>query len=493
MKNKTGALWQNSIKKQQTRPKRYLLPESVAEVVEAVREAEQAGLRVRAVGGGHSFNASALTPDVLLDLREMCEVREVDGAMVKEKYKGLRLVEADAGISLQRLNRLLDRMGLAMRTLGAIDEQSIAGAAATATHGCSPEQPPLTGVIRALHLVASNGRRFQIEPQDGITDPTSFQDPVIQLIQDDRSFQAALLHMGAFGIVTGLCIEVEPQYYLLESRRLSKWSSVKTQVQSGSLFARQTVRVGRKSWELKPYGLNLFINPYAMGGDHSCLLGYIFRLPEKPRRGLLARTRNIVTHLASATRIPYKVLERTALKSPEKIPQRLEMGLKAIRDRSFVSKSYKVWLQGMEYNAKKGFGSEFAHPNGNGAWVAAMDKVLQSYGELAADGRYAPGVPLIRFSSGSSAMLCPTQQADSVWIGAPMLVKYPPSQGLLDHFQDLHHSLGGKVHWGKINNRVTPDLLADWYPRLVEWQAEMRKFNPDGTFDNAFTKRIGLT
>ena len=90
-------------------------------------------------------------------------------------------------------------------------------------------------------------------------------------------------------------------------------------------------------------------------------------------------------------------------------------------------------------------------------------------------------------------MLCPTGNAPTVWIGTPTLIKYAPSQGLLDHFQAFHYEKGGKVHWGKINNLVTPELLGQWYPKLGEWKAEMRQFNPNGTFDNGFTKRIGLT
>ena len=87
-------------------------------------------------------------------------------------------------------------------------------------------------------LIAAGGKKYRIEPKDGVTDPTKFHENGVQLIQNDDTFYSALLHVGAFGIIASYVIEVEPQYWLMEKRTVEKWSEVRKQIEN-HLFRRR--------------------------------------------------------------------------------------------------------------------------------------------------------------------------------------------------------------------------------------------------------------
>ena len=65
---KTGfrRTWRNHTGNQRCQPAEVRRPATLGEVVEAVRDAEGAGLTVRAVGSGHSWSDAALTTGILL-------------------------------------------------------------------------------------------------------------------------------------------------------------------------------------------------------------------------------------------------------------------------------------------------------------------------------------------------------------------------------------------------------------------------------------------
>src|SRR3954451_9794579 len=77
-------------------------PTTTEQVATIVREAVQAGRRVKAIGGGHSFTDAAMTDGDLISLDAMKGVRRVAGTDVT----------VQAGIRLGELNEQLARHGL---------------------------------------------------------------------------------------------------------------------------------------------------------------------------------------------------------------------------------------------------------------------------------------------------------------------------------------------------------------------------------------------
>ena len=108
-------------------PSRVLTPRDAAEVASAVKEAAARGGTVKTVGTGHSFTAIAAADDVLLRPDGLRGITSIDHDAMT--------VTALAGTPLHELNHQLARAGLSLHNMGDIDEQTLAGATSTGTHG----------------------------------------------------------------------------------------------------------------------------------------------------------------------------------------------------------------------------------------------------------------------------------------------------------------------------------------------------------------------
>ncbi len=120
-------------------------PESEQEICRIVKES----VRLRAVGGGHTFNASPLTDGTMLSLDKYAKVLSVDSVN--------RLVHVQAGIRLRDLTAELLKHGLALPVQGSTDAQSIAGLIATDIHGTGRDAGFLSTNLRSIRLVDGEG------------------------------------------------------------------------------------------------------------------------------------------------------------------------------------------------------------------------------------------------------------------------------------------------------------------------------------------------
>ena len=111
-------------------------------------------------------------------------------------------------------------------------------------------------MIRGVNLVSakfgSDGKPiiYRIEPAGGITDPNRHSGPVV-LLQDDKTFNAVIVGLCAFGVVYSMTIETVPFYWVVETRQLTDWSTAKgllEQGPSGSI--------------LKCHNAEIWLNPY---------------------------------------------------------------------------------------------------------------------------------------------------------------------------------------------------------------------------------------
>jgi hypothetical protein len=150
---------------------------------------------------------SVLSPEVLEACRAVGPLRPLPE----------RLVHVEAGIKLERLVCLLDRLFLSMPTLGGGVPQSIAGAISTGTHGSTLRLPPIADFIRAIHLVGPGGQQWWIEPASlRITDPDQMNalkregilDPCLRVRYDDVLFNAVLVSFGTAGIIYSVIVEI---------------------------------------------------------------------------------------------------------------------------------------------------------------------------------------------------------------------------------------------------------------------------------------------
>ncbi|TKA62108.1 hypothetical protein B0A49_12760 [Cryomyces minteri] len=163
-----------------SRPELYIRPHSLEEIQKLVTLARRCRRRLVMVGCGHSPSALTLTSSWMVNLDHCNRVLRVN----EEK----KTLVVEGGIRLRDLNLRANKMGLTMPNLGSIDEQSIVGAIATATHGSSTRHGLLSQSVRSLRIVLANGSAVRCSAT-----------------QNEDLFRAALVSLGALGII----VEVE--------------------------------------------------------------------------------------------------------------------------------------------------------------------------------------------------------------------------------------------------------------------------------------------
>ncbi|NEB06688.1 FAD-binding protein, partial [Streptomyces sp. SID13726] len=155
--------------------------------------------RLRAGGAGHSFTPAAVTDGLLLDLDRVGLVERIargTGAPGEADADAI-LVTVGAGIRLHRLNEALAAAGLAMRNLGDIDRQSIAGAISTGTHGTGAGLGGLATQVRGVRVVGADGE---------VREATATRDPDL--------FEVSRLGLGVTGVLSAVTLEVVPAFLL---------------------------------------------------------------------------------------------------------------------------------------------------------------------------------------------------------------------------------------------------------------------------------------
>ena len=107
------------------------------------------------------------------------------------------------GSRIHTLGLALHQSGLALPNQGDIDQQTIAGATATGTHGTGATLSNLSSRVIGSQIALADGRL--------VTCTASSDDPL-----ERELWQASRLHLGAFGIITRLHLALVPSFRLQE-------------------------------------------------------------------------------------------------------------------------------------------------------------------------------------------------------------------------------------------------------------------------------------
>lgn len=185
---------------------------------QAVRHNSQ----IRALGRGWSFSPVAATDDILLDTKPLNFVFPISEGMVHSSWSGdqSNLFLAQCGTQIARLNELLSSRNKALPTSGASNGQTIAGAISTGTHGAAIDVGSMQDFVAGLHIVAGPDRHIWLERQSDpvLSDNIGNRLGGAEVIRDDELFDAALVSFGSFGLIHGLLLDVEDNYYLNATR-----------------------------------------------------------------------------------------------------------------------------------------------------------------------------------------------------------------------------------------------------------------------------------
>ena len=483
MRIRVRSAWRNHTRNQGCDPLRVCRPEGLDELVELVREAEERGIDVRAVGSGHSWSDAALTTGFLIEPRGLARPLALEPELLRTGIEPESLVRCEAGITLRDLNRHLDGQARALLQMGGYDAQTVAGVLSTSTHGSGIGLGPICDFVRSLELVASGGRVLRIEPTDGPTDPEAFaaRYPDRTLVKDEGWFDAARVGIGCLGVIYSATLEVGRRYWLREVRTLRTWAEVREELRAREVLGRH------RHYEV-------YISPYRLGDEGRCLV--TTRDPsERPGRRPRDRERNSLPEFLATLWITPKILNLISDLWPSLTPRLLDRALSALADDEFTNLSFKVLNIGTA-NLLPAYSAEIGVPvDERGSHLEAVErigKIAERHRELGSVYHTSP--ISLRFVKGSSAYLSMMEGRDTMMIELIQMTRTEGGFELLAAYEEALYELGGRPHWGQVNTLTgSHELVRSLYPRYDDWQEVHRRLNSSRVFDSPFSKRVGIS
>jgi FAD-linked oxidoreductase len=426
-------VWRNWGRSESVTPVQRRRPESTDEVVAAVREARDLGLRIKAVGAGHSFTGIALASGIQLDMSRLAGIRSVDGTRVT----------VGAGTVLHDLSPMLDPHGLALQNMGDIDVQSISGATSTGTHGTGAQFGGLATRITGATLVTGDGSVLTVNKAENAD-----------------LLPAVALGLGALGILVEVTVECVPRFVLSAVERPEPLDEV------------------LDGWEQRIDEADHF-EFYWFPHTKAALTKTNTRLPsDAPTRPLTPAKRwfddsFVSNSLFAAT----TALQR---RMPTTTPAVNRLSTRLTGNRQFSDRSYRVFATERAVRFRE---MEYALP------VADVPEVLRAIDRLIEDRGWTISFPVeVRAAAADSLWLSTAHGRATGYIAVHRYYREDPTE-YFTAVEDIMKAHGGRPHWGKMNTRTAADL-APAYPKFADFLRVRDRLDPDRLFTNPYLDRV---
>ncbi len=425
--------WSNWAGNQLMEPARVVRPRSVDEIAGAVKQAAADGLRVKAIGAGHSFTAIGLTDGVLLDMSSY------NGLVSADPSTGL--VTAQAGLRLHRLNALLGEAGLGLTNMGDIDVQTVSGAVSTGTHGTGRDSAGFAAQIAALELVLADGS-------------------VVSCSRNERPelFAAARVGLGALGVISTVTFQAEKAFVLEADERPMPLDDV----------------------------LDGFFD---LVGDNEHFEFYWFPHTDIALTKRNNRTAAELRPLSKAKAFVddellsngvFEMTCRLGRRMPALIPRLNRVAARALSARTYIDAAPRVFTSPRRVRF---YEMEYAVPR------AALPDVFRELRTLPERLRLTVSFPVeVRVAPADDVTLSTASDRETAYIAVHMF-KGTPYDPYFRDVEKLYQDVGGRPHWGKLHT-LDAATLRTRYPRFDEFVSLRDSLDPERRFTNAYLERV---
>ncbi|MGW0915531.1 D-arabinono-1,4-lactone oxidase [Streptomyces sp. NPDC002784] len=429
-KNGTWRNWGGNVS---ARPAREVTPASAEELAQAVRRAAEDGLKVKAVGTGHSFTSIAATDGVLIRPQLLTGIRHID--------RDAMTVTVEGGTPLKRLNLALAREGLSLTNMGDIMEQTVAGATSTGTHGTGRESGSIAAQITALELVTADGSVLTCSREE-----------------NPDVFAAARIGLGALGIVTAITFAVEPVFLLTAREEPMTFD-----------------RVTRDFDELWAENEHFEFYWFPHTGSTNTKRNNRSAGPERPVGRLKAWFED--EFLSNGV---FQAAQWVGRAAPPAVPAIARISSKALSARTYTDIPYKVFTSPRRVRFME---MEYAVPR------AAVVETLRELKSMLDRSDLRVSFPVeVRTAPADDIALSTAAGRDSGYI-AVHLAKGTPYQRYFTAAERIFTAHEGRPHWGKVHTRDA-EYFAGVYPRFGEFTALRDRLDPDRLFQNDYLRRV---
>jgi L-gulonolactone oxidase len=418
--------WRNWGRNQVASPSLVLRPGTEEELAAVVARAAADGRRIKAVGRGHSFSAIAVPDDIQLSMERMDAPLSYDAGTGRATVQG--------GTTIADVNRWLESHGRALPNLGDIDEQRIAGAVATSTHGTGAGRMGISAQVVGARIIQPDGSILNVDEAD----------PVLPFVR---------VNLGALGIVSSLVLQTVPAFRLRATEAPMRVDEVVRRleelVEDNDFF--EYYWVPHTRWTLTKRN-QVTDEPAAPGS-----------------RAANWATRVLLENAA------FGALCRVSRAWPRTTP-RLATVLPSTSTRTRIDVSHRIFTSPRLVRFRE---SEWALPRerAGDALRAVMDVVER--------GRHLVGFPVeFRFGAADDIPLSLAYGRDTAYVAVHMYQGVDHRRYFADVFSAMR-DLGGRPHWGKIHD-LCRDEFRPLYPRFDEFVALRNRLDPTGTFSNRY-------
>ncbi|MGP4018585.1 D-arabinono-1,4-lactone oxidase [Saccharopolyspora sp. 5N708] len=417
-------------------PSTVVAPRDTTETADAIRAAARDGRTVRPLGTGHSFTSIG-SPDTgcALDLSHWTGIASAD--------PDNGLVEVRAGTPLHRLGAELDGLGLAMANLGDIDQQTIAGAISTGTHGTGAGLGGLATQVEQLTLLLADGTEKRCSATE-----------------NPELFAAARVGLGALGVITTVTLRCVPAFALAADERPAPLDDV--------LERFDQLAADNDHFEF-----------YWFPHSSNTLVKRNNRLPAGQPPRPLHPLRHFLEYGVLENRL-FGAVCRLGRAVPALVRPLNRLCAATWSARSYSDRSHRVFTTQRNVRFVE---CEYA------VGQHALRDVL---GELrAAAGRLDEPVMFpveVRVAAADDVWLSTAYQRPTAYIAIHQF-QGMPYRRWFDAFEDIVAAVGGRPHWGKLH-RLDAAALRERYPRFDDFRQVRAAVDPDGVFRNAYLDRV---
>ena len=390
--------------------------------VQQVQELVKKYDKLKVIGSRHCFNRIADSTDNLISLKEMDKMLSLD-------EKALTVTVGSA-MKYGQLCPYLDSKGFALHNLASLPHISIAGACATATHGSGVKNGNLSSAVTAMEIVTADGNIVTLSRE-----------------KDGEKFLAAVVNLGALGVVTKVTLKIEPAYKMKQnvfvqlpmSRLKDHFEEIMSAGYSVSLFT---------DWQTENIN-EVWIKSKVNEGAASELPAEFF--------GAKAATKNLhpIAELSAVN-----CTEQMGVTGPwyERLPH---------------------FRMGFTPSSGKELQSEYFVPRHN-----AVDAILavQKLHE-----HISPHLQIteVRTIDADNLWMSPCYKQPSATIHFTWKQDWESVRKVLPLIEQELAPFNARPHWGKLFT-MSADKLKSKYEKLPDFQKMIKEYDPKGKFRNEF-------
>lgn len=390
----------------------------------------QSHAHIRAVGAGHSFSPLAKTDEVLLNLDQFKGIVAFD----QEKTQ----CTVQAGTRLYDLGKDLAPINQALINQGDIDQQSLAGAISTGTHGTGINLPCISAFVEGFELLTADGELLQCHRE-----------------QNAEIFQAGRVALGSLGILTQIILQNRPQYKLKEQIRLCSLKDIFTHIDQ---------------WKHQHRHIEFWAFLHA---DQVML-----KTLDETDATIQPRTESWPSEDALLT-----LCSELTRKLPATNPYLQKLLGVFVKPTCYVDWSHRIFPtpRNTKFNEM-----EYQIPVDSG--LQCLDEILH----ILRKHQVPMFFPIeFRYVKGDEIWLSPFYQRDSVSISIHQFYKQD-YRTIFDLIEPILQKYQGRPHWGKLHSMSTASLR-ELYPKWDDFMVLRQQLDPQQKWLNPYLKQLFLS